>query len=52
MQKHVLSNGLTVYLEPCPDVPVVALQAWIRVGSALETEAQSGISHVVEHMLF
>lgn len=52
MQKHVLSNGLTVYLEPCPDVPVVALQAWIRVGSALETQAQAGISHVVEHMLF
>lgn len=52
MQKHVLSNGLTVYLVPCKDVPVVALQAWIRVGSALESVDQAGISHVVEHMLF
>ncbi len=52
MQKHVLSNGLTVYLVPCPDVPVVALQAWIGVGSALESKAEAGISHVVEHMLF
>lgn len=52
MQKHVLSNGLTVYLVPCKEVPVVALQAWIRVGSALESESEAGISHVVEHMLF
>lgn len=52
MQKHVLSNGLTVYLVPCKDVPVVALQAWIRVGSALESESEAGISHLVEHMLF
>ncbi len=52
MQKHVLPNGLTVYLAPCKDVPVVALQAWIRVGSALESESEAGISHVLEHMLF
>ncbi len=52
MQKHVLSNGLTVYLVPCKDVPVVAMQAWIRVGSALESESEAGLSHVLEHMLF
>jgi zinc protease len=52
LQKHVLSNGLTVYLVPSKNVPVVALQAWIRVGSALESEAEAGISHMVEHMLF
>jgi len=52
LSKHVLPNGLTVYLVPCRDVPVVALQAWVGVGSALEKEAEAGISHVVEHMLF
>jgi len=49
---HVLPNGLTVFLEPCPAIPVVALQAWIHVGSAQERSHEAGISHLVEHMLF
>jgi len=34
------------------DAPVVALQAWVDVGSADETEAIAGIAHLHEHMLF
>ncbi|MFH2007322.1 MAG: pitrilysin family protein [bacterium] len=52
MQAHVLPNGLTVFLEPSPAIPVVALQAWIRVGSAQERSREAGISHLLEHMLF
>src|SRR5688500_4823943 len=32
--------------------PVVAIQAWVNVGSADESEEIAGIAHVHEHMLF
>ena len=32
--------------------PVVAVQVWVRVGSGDETEAEAGLAHVHEHMLF
>ncbi|MEE8408866.1 MAG: pitrilysin family protein, partial [Myxococcota bacterium] len=47
-----LKNGLTVISEEIHDAPVVALQAWVHVGSADETDDISGIAHVHEHMLF
>jgi len=31
---------------------VLAVQAWVGVGSADETPPQAGVAHVVEHMLF
>jgi len=50
--KTTLPNGLTVVLKEQHHSPVVAMQMWVNVGSADETEAQAGLSHVVEHMLF
>ncbi len=47
-----LDNGLTVVLEENHTAPVVAFQAWVRVGSADEPPALAGIAHVFEHMLF
>jgi zinc protease len=41
-----------VILEPTQASPVVAIQAWIGVGSADETEAEAGLAHFHEHMLF
>ncbi len=46
-----LDNGLTLVVAP-HRAPVVAVQAWVGVGSADETPAQAGIAHAVEHMLF
>jgi zinc protease len=48
----VLDNGLTVLLQANRSVPVVALNMWVRVGSIYEQDAEAGISHVYEHMLF
>jgi zinc protease len=48
----VLDNGLTVLLQENHIAPVVALNMWVRVGSVYETDAEAGISHVYEHMLF
>jgi zinc protease len=47
-----LENGLTLLSEEMHDAPVVALQAWVHVGSADESDEIAGIAHVHEHMLF
>jgi zinc protease len=48
----VLDNGLTVLLQANHSAPVVALNMWVKVGSVYEQDAEAGISHVYEHMLF
>ncbi|HXH10196.1 MAG TPA: pitrilysin family protein [Alphaproteobacteria bacterium] len=48
----VLDNGLTVLLQENHVAPVVALNMWVKVGSVYESDAEAGISHVYEHMLF
>lgn len=47
-----LENGVKVLLAPNPAAPVVAVQAWVGVGSADEPRKRAGIAHVMEHMLF
>lgn len=51
-RRVTLKNGLTVILQENHSSPVVAFAAWIRTGSGDESEAQSGLAHVLEHMLF
>ena len=51
-ERFQLKNGLTVILKEQHASPVVALQAWVGVGSADEPEELAGIAHVFEHMLF
>jgi zinc protease len=50
--KKKLDNGLTIILEENHSAPVVAFQMWVNVGGADEKEEESGISHLLEHMLF
>ena len=47
-----LDNGLEVVLEENHAAPVVAFQAWVKVGSADEPPELAGIAHMFEHMLF
>lgn len=47
-----LDNSLEVILEENHASPVVAFQAWVRIGSADEPPELAGIAHVFEHMLF
>jgi predicted Zn-dependent peptidase len=47
-----LDSGVRVVSESLPAVRSVALGFWIGAGSALESDAQAGISHLLEHMLF
>jgi predicted Zn-dependent peptidase len=47
-----LENGLRVVTERMPSVRSVALGFWVATGSAMESDEQAGISHLLEHMLF
>jgi zinc protease len=52
VETHRLDNGLTLHVAAGHPAPVLAVQAWVGVGSADEGHAQAGVAHVVEHMLF
>ncbi|MEH2120286.1 M16 family metallopeptidase [Nostoc sp.] len=48
---HQLPNGLTIIAEQMP-VEAVNLNVWIKVGSAVESDAINGMAHFLEHMIF
>lgn len=50
--QFTLPNGLHVILEEDHSAPVVALHAWVQVGSADESDEEAGLAHLHEHMLF
>lgn len=49
---HQLDNGLRVLLIEHPNLPMTGVNVVIKVGSAYETFATSGMSHMLEHLLF
>ncbi|MEE8482482.1 MAG: pitrilysin family protein, partial [Acidiferrobacterales bacterium] len=50
--RHTLPNGLRVWVKPRPGTDTMAILGQVPVGSRHETEANNGISHFVEHMVF
>src|SRR5881409_2325910 len=52
IHKETLANGLTLLTEAMPHVRSVAIGVWLKRGSRHESDAQSGISHFIEHMVF
>ncbi len=47
-----LGNGLKVIVKEDHRAPVVVSQLWYRVGSMDEVNGVTGVSHVLEHMMF
>jgi zinc protease len=47
-----LSNGLKVILLENPKAPLITFHIWYRVGSRNEEWGKTGLSHVLEHMMF
>jgi zinc protease len=47
-----LENGLGVLVQPDKRFPLVSLRLYVHAGSAYETPGRSGISHLLEHMVF
>ena len=48
----LLPNGLRVVGERLPYLRSVSIGAWMHVGSMMEEQAESGLSHFLEHMVF
>ena len=47
-----LANGLRVVTHTMPHLETTSLGVWVGVGARHETEAENGISHLLEHMAF
>jgi predicted Zn-dependent peptidase len=52
VKKDTLPNGLMVITEAMPAVRSVSIGVWLRVGSRQESEAENGLTHFIEHMVF
>lgn len=51
-QRTTLSNGLRLLTASMPGMRSASITFFFTVGSRYETNAQAGISHFIEHMLF
>ena len=51
-EKETLPNGIRILTEHVPHSHSVAIGVWIRAGSRVETEEESGIAHFLEHLCF
>jgi len=52
VHEKVLDNGLKVLIKPDHRAPIVTSQVWYKVGASYEHGGLTGISHVLEHMMF
>jgi len=50
--EYTLANGLTVLLFPDPTKPVTTVNVTYKVGSRQENYGETGMAHLLEHMLF
>ena len=51
-QKTTLDNGLRVVSLDMPHTRSVAISVFVKVGSRYESDAEAGLSHFIEHMVF
>ncbi len=51
-QEFFLDNGLRLIIQKNSKAPIIVSHLWYRVGSADEKAGETGISHMLEHMLF
>lgn len=52
VHEYHLDNGLRLLVKEDHRAPVVVSQVWYKVGSSYETGGITGISHMLEHMMF
>ncbi|MET0088952.1 MAG: pitrilysin family protein [Candidatus Thiodiazotropha sp.] len=50
--EHRLDNGMKVIVKQDKRAPIAVSQVWYKVGSSYEHGGITGISHVLEHMMF
>jgi len=52
IHEYTLDNGLKLIVKEDHRAPVMVSQVWYKVGSSYEHDGITGISHVLEHMMF
>jgi zinc protease len=52
VHEYNLSNGMKVLVKQDNRAPIVASYVWYKVGSSYEPNGYTGMSHVLEHMMF
>ncbi len=51
-KEFILENGLKILVKEDHRSPVVVSQIWYKVGSSYEENSKTGLSHVLEHLMF
>ncbi len=52
INKTTLDNGVRIVSMTMPHMRSVSMGVWVQVGARDETDAESGLSHFIEHMIF
>jgi len=52
VQEFKMANGLKVLVKEDHRAPIVVSQIWYKVGGSYEHGGTTGVSHVLEHMMF
>ncbi len=53
LTRILLDNGMVIILKEKHDIPMIAMQMWVKTGSLTEGQyLGTGLSHYLEHMLF
>ncbi|HHJ17560.1 MAG TPA: insulinase family protein [Gammaproteobacteria bacterium] len=50
--EYRLDNGLKIIVKEDHRAPIMVSQVWYKVGSSYEHDGITGVSHVLEHMMF
>lgn len=52
VHERILENGMKILVKEDHRSPVVVSQVWYKVGSSYEPNGITGVSHMLEHMMF
>ena len=52
VHEYELDNGLKLLVKVDRRAPIVITQVWYKIGSSYEYDGITGISHILEHMMF
>jgi zinc protease len=52
IKEYTLDNGLRLIVKEDHRAPIMVSQVWYKVGSSYEHDGITGVSHVLEHMMF
>lgn len=52
IEKTILANGVRIVSQPMPHTRSISMGVWVNAGARDESEAENGLSHFIEHMIF